>query len=193
MREVEAGSVAESHLEQVTQASDLAAAMTSRLLTLSRNETPVLRNLDVNAVVADLETMLRRLIGVRVLLVTDLDEPLPLASADPNQLRRLLVNMAVNARDAMPDGGILTIETRHAPGEGIVELNIRDNGTGMDAEVRSRLFEPFFTTKPEGKGTGLGLSAVQTIVTQSGGWIEVDSELGRGTTFSIGLPTAHAA
>ena len=109
------------------------------------------------------------------------------------QLRRLLVNLAVNARDAMPAGGVLTIETRHAAGEGVVEIAIRDTGTGMDEEVRTRLFEPFFTTKPVGKGTGLGLAVVQTIVRQCGGWIEVDTEPGRGTTFSIGLPTAEAA
>ena len=95
-------------------------------------------------------------------------------------MRRLLVNLAVNARDAMPTGGVLTIETRHAAGEGVVELNVRDTGTGMDDEVRARLFEPFFTTKPAGKGTGLGLAAVQTIVAQCGGWIEVDTAPGAG-------------
>jgi signal transduction histidine kinase len=191
--EVEAGSVVEAHLQQVTQASDLGAAMTSRLLTFSHCESPVLRHLDVNEVIGALETMLRRLIGADVTLVTDLDGPLPDVSADPNQLRRLLVNLAVNARDAMPEGGVMTIETRHAAGEGVVEINVRDTGTGMSDEVRSRLFEPFFTTKPDGKGTGLGLAAVQGIVTQSGGWIEVESQLGRGTTFSIGLPTTEAA
>jgi signal transduction histidine kinase len=99
----------------------------------------------------------------------------------------------VNARDAMPTGGVLTIETRHAAGEGVIELNVRDTGTGMDEEVRAHLFEPFFTTKPAGKGTGLGLAAVHRIVSQFGGWIEVDTQPGMGTTFSIGLPTAEAA
>jgi signal transduction histidine kinase len=191
--EVEAGSVAEAHLQQVTRASDLGAAMTSRLMSFSRCETPTPRPLDVNEIVTDVETMLSRLIGERIRLVTDLDGSLPPVSADANQLRRLLVNLAVNARDAMPAGGVLTIETRHAPGQGVVEINVRDTGTGMDEEVRSRLFEPFFTTKPEGQGTGLGLAAVQGIVTQSGGWIEVETEPGRGTTFSIGLPAAAAA
>ena len=149
--------------------------------------------MNVDAVVLDVEVMLRAMIGARVRLVMDLDGELPEVSADPNQLRRLLVNLAVNARDAMPSGGVLTIETRHAQGEGVVEIHIRDTGTGMDEEVRARLFEPFFTTKPAGKGTGLGLAAVQTIVTQCGGWIEVDTEPGQGTTFSIGLPTAEAA
>ena len=90
-------------------------------------------------------------------------------------------------------GGVLTIETRHASGEGFVDFTVRDTGLGMDENVRARLFEPFFTTKPIGKGTGLGLAAVQTIVSQCGGWIEVYTEPGLGTTFSIGLPTAEAA
>jgi signal transduction histidine kinase len=144
----------------------------------------------VDEIVVDVELMLRGMIGTRVRLVIDLDGALPAVSADPNQLRRLLVNLAVNARDAMPAGGVLTIETRH--GDGVVEIHVRDTGSGMDEEVRARLFEPFFTTKPPGKGTGLGLAAVQRIVTQCGGWIEVDSQPGRGTTFSVGLPTAEA-
>jgi signal transduction histidine kinase len=193
LAEVEAGSAAEAHLRQVMQASDLGAAMTSRLLSFSRCEKPAPRRLNVDAIVLDVEVMLRGMIGTRVRLVMDLDGALPAVSADPNQLRRLLVNLAANARDAMPAGGVLTIETRHAAGEGVVEINVRDTGTGIDEEVRARLFEPFFTTKPVGEGTGLGLAAVQTIVTQCGGWIEVDSKLGLGTTFSVGLPTAEAA
>ena len=193
LNEVEVGSAAEAHLKQVTQASELGAAMTSRILSFSRCDKPAPRRLDVDAIVLDVEVMLRGMIGKRVRLVMDLDGALPAVSVDPNQLRRLLVNLAVNARDAMPTGGVLTIETRHAAGEGVVELAIRDTGTGMDEEVRARLFEPFFTTKPVGKGTGLGLAAVQTIVSQCGGWIEVETEPGLGTTFSIGLPTAEAA
>jgi two-component system, cell cycle sensor histidine kinase and response regulator CckA len=177
----------------VTSASDSGAAMTRRLLSFSRCEQPAPRQLNVDAVVLDVEVMLRGMIGTRVRLVMDLDGALPQVCADPNQLRRLLVNLAINARDAMPSGGVLTIETRHVVGEGTVELNVRDTGTGMDEEVRERLFEPFFTTKPAGKGTGLGLAAVQTIVSQCGGWIEVDTAPGEGTTFSIGLPTAEAA
>jgi two-component system, cell cycle sensor histidine kinase and response regulator CckA len=191
--EVTPGSAAEAHLQQVTQASELGAAMTSRLLSFSRHEPPAPRRLNVDAVVLDVEVMLRGMIGTRVRLIMDLDGALPAISADPNQLRRLLINLAINARDAMPTGGILTIETRHAAGEGVVELNVRDTGTGMDEAVRARLFEPFFTTKAAGKGTGLGMAAVQRIVTQCGGWIEVDTEPGLGTTFSIGLPTAEAA
>jgi signal transduction histidine kinase len=191
--EVESGSAVEAHLRQVTSASDSGAAMTRRLLSFSRCEQPAPRQLNVDAVVLDVEVMLRGMIGTRVRLVMDLDGALPQVCADPNQLRRLLVNLAINARDAMPSGGVLTIETRHVVGEGTVELNVRDTGTGMDEEVRERLFEPFFTTKPAGKGTGLGLAAVQTIVSQCGGWIEVDTAPGEGTTFSIGLPTAEAA
>jgi two-component system, cell cycle sensor histidine kinase and response regulator CckA len=190
--EVEAGSAAEAHLLQVTQATNLGAAMTSRLLSFSRCEKPAPRRLDVDEIVVDVELMLRGMIGTRVRLVMDLDGALPAISADPNQLRRLLVNLAINARDAMPTGGVLTIETRHAADEGVVEINIRDTGTGRNEEVRAHLFEPFFTTKPPGKGTGLGLAAVRTIVSQCGGWIEVDTEPGLGTTFSIGLPTAEA-
>ena len=193
LSEVEVGSAAEAHLKQVTQASELGAAMTSRLLSFSRCEKPTPRRLNVDAVVLDVEVMLRGMIGTQVRLLMDLDGALPAVSADPNQLRRLLVNLVINARDAMPRGGVLTIETRHAAGEGVVEINVRDTGVGMNEEVRARLFEPFFTTKPPGKGTGLGLAAVQTIVTQCGGWIEVDTEPGMGTTFSIGLPTAEAA
>jgi signal transduction histidine kinase len=190
---LEPGSPAKAHLQQVTQAIALGAAMTSRLLSFSRCEPPSPRQLDVDAVVHDVEGMLRGMIGTRVRLAIDLDGALPAVSADPDQLRRLLLNLAVNARDAMPSGGVLTIETHHAPGEGVVEISVRDTGTGMDDEVRARLFEPFFTTKSAGEGTGLGLAAVQRIVTQCGGWIEVDSELGVGTTFSVGLPTAKAA
>ena len=193
LSELEAGSAAAAHLQQVTKASELGAAMTSGLVSFSRCEKLTPRRLNLDAVILDVEAMLRAMIGTPVRLVIDLDGKLPEVSADPNQLRRLLVNLAVNARDAMPAGGVLTIETRHATGEGVVELNIRDTGMGMDEEVRARLFEPFFTTKPAGKGTGLGLAAVQTIVTQCGGWIEVDTAPGQGTTFSIGLPTAEAA
>jgi signal transduction histidine kinase len=190
---LEPDSPAKAHLQQVTQATALGAAMTSRLLSLSRSETLAPRELNVDAVVLDVEGMLRGMIGTRVRLAIDLDGALPAVSADPDQLRRLLLNLAVNARDAMPSGGVLTIETHHAPGEGVVEISVRDTGTGMDDEVRARLFEPFFTTKSAGEGTGLGLAAVQRIVTQCGGWIEVDSELGVGTTLSVGLPTAKAA
>jgi signal transduction histidine kinase len=193
LAEVEPGSAAAAHLQQVTEAADRGSAMTRRLLTFSHHDAPEARQVDANEAVVGLETMLRQLLGARIRLVTDLDGPLPKIATDPNQLRRLLVNCAVNARDAMPDGGVLTIQTRHAADERNVVLNIRDTGTGMSAEVRARLFEPFFTTKPDGQGTGLGLSAVQGIVTQSGGWIEVDTEPGRGTTFSIGLPAAAAA
>jgi signal transduction histidine kinase len=193
LSEVEVGSGVEGHLKQVLQATELGAAMTSRLLAFSRYEKPAPRLLDVDEIVVDVELMLRGMIGTRVRLVLDLDGTLPAVSADPNQLRRLLVNLAVNARDAMPTGGVLTIETRHTAGQGVVEINVRDTGAGMNEEVRARLFEPFFTTKPPGKGTGLGLAAVQRIVTQCGGWIEVDTEPGLGTTFSIGLPTAEAA
>ena len=135
LSELEAGSAAAAHLQQAMKASELGAAMTSGLVSFSRCEKLTPRRLNLDAVILDVEAMLRALIGTPVRLVIDLDGKLPEVSADPNQLRRLLVNLAVNARDAMPAGGVLTIETRHATGEGVVELNIRDTGMGMDEEV----------------------------------------------------------
>ena len=191
--ELPQSSPARLHLEQVRRAADDGAAMTRRLLALGRCGEPDLRELDVNEVVRDVASMLRRLIGERIRLETLLDPQLPAVRADPSQLRRLLVNLAVNGRDAMPGGGVLTIATRFERTEGAVEISVRDTGFGMDAEVRERAFEPFFTTKREGAGTGLGLATVRGIVAESGGRIEVDSSPGRGTTFSIALPPAAAA
>jgi two-component system, cell cycle sensor histidine kinase and response regulator CckA len=186
-------SPAQIHVEQALKAVEHGAAMTNRLLSLSRCGEPEPRELDVNEIVLDVGSMLRRLIGGQIRLETELDPLLPRISADPNQLRRLLVNLAVNARDAMPHGGVLTIGTRFARHQELVEISVRDTGLGMDDAVRERAFEPFFTTKPEGEGTGLGLATVHGIVTQSGGSIAVDSTPGQGTTFSIGLPAAAAA
>jgi CheY-like chemotaxis protein len=145
---------------------------------------------DLNAVVAETERMLRRLIGEDVILTTTLALDLGRVRVDPGQLEQVLMNLAVNARDAMPRGGKLTITTRNVarPGGEAVQLSVTDTGSGMDAGTRARLFEPFFTTKEPGKGTGLGLAVVHGIVTQSGGQIEVDSEPDRGTTFRIELP-----
>jgi two-component system, cell cycle sensor histidine kinase and response regulator CckA len=189
--EIEPGSPAQAHLSEVVRACDRGAAMTARLMAYSRSGQGDPHELDVSECVRGVVPMLQRLLGPQIELVTNLDPGLPCVAVDPNQVRRLLVNLAVNARDAMPDGGVLRIATR--PRRDGVELVVSDTGTGMDEEVRHRVFEPFFTTKPEGAGSGLGLATVHGIVTGSGGRIAVESAPGAGTTFSIALPTAVAA
>ena len=195
-------------LLEIKKAADRATSLTRQLLAFSRRQVLDPRVIDLNAVVADLENMLRRLIGAHIALVTDpaLRPPLPRVRADVGQLEQVIVNLAVNARDAMPDGGTLTIRTGEAeltdadcrdhpdfdmrPGRYVV-MSVSDTGTGMDAATQARMFEPFFTTKGPGKGTGLGLATVYGIVKQSGGYIAVASEPGKGTTFRIYLPSVE--
>jgi len=176
-----------------------AAALTRQLLAFSRRQVLEMRVLDVNSVVAQMEKMLRRLIGEDIDLVTVPAQDLGCVRADPGQLEQVLLNLIVNARDAMPRGGRITIETASViggaedgpagspPGPHTV-LAVSDNGCGMDPETLSHIFEPFFTTKGRDRGTGLGLATVYGIVTQSGGHIAVESEPGRGTVFRIYLP-----
>jgi PAS domain S-box-containing protein len=193
-------------VRKIIEVAERAAALTRQLLAFSRKQILYPRVIDLNIMLTNLENMLQRLLG------EDLDLDLDLASgpaavrADPGQMGQVIMNLAVNARDAMPRGGRLLIATalvhldgdqsRETPGVPpgpYVKLTVRDNGVGMDPETRAHVFEPFFTTKEVGRGTGLGLSTVYGIIRQSGGYLEVESELGRGTTFQIYLPRIGAA
>ncbi len=181
------------HAEEVKRAAERAAGLTRRLLAFSRRQVLQPRVLDLNAVVEDMRMMLCRLIGEDVELITSLDLALDPFRADPSQVEQVIVNLAVNARDAMPGGGTLTIETANIDDPVLgpcVALTISDTGVGMSDEARQNLFEPFFTTKGLG-GTGLGLSTVLGIVEQSGGTIDVETAPGSGTTFRILLPRAE--
>ena len=188
-------------VEEIKRAGERAAALTQQLLAFSRRQVLQPKVLDLNDVVSHMEKMLRRLIGEDVELRTVLGTGLGSVKADPGQIEQVIVNLVVNARDAMPGGGELTVETSDAKldkeflrehpsaSEGqYVCLAVSDTGVGMSAEVKGHLFEPFFTTKGKGKGTGLGLSTVYGIVNQSMGHIAVDSEIGRGTTVRVYLP-----
>ncbi len=200
--EAKAGSRLQERLHKILDQTQRAARLTAQLLAFARRQVLQPRKIDLNALVEEetglLQTMIGEQIEVRTLPAPDLH----VASADPTQMEQVIMNLCLNARDAMPNGGQLTIETRNIeiraeschlyayskPGTYVL-LRVSDTGTGMDSATSERIFEPFFTTKGVGKGTGLGLATVYGIVKQHGGFINVESELGRGTTFQVFLPS----
>ena len=198
--------VALDYVHEVREASERASSLTNQLLAFSRRQVTMPRIVDLNELVRNIDKMLRRIIGEDIRLDIRVDPALPAVNVDPSHIDQVIMNLAVNSRDAMPGGGTLTIETAHVdlteqyaashidlgPGS-YARLTVSDTGSGMDAATRVRIFEPFFTTKEKGKGTGLGLSIVYGIVKQNGGEILVYSEPGQGTAFKIYLPAAQGA
>jgi two-component system, cell cycle sensor histidine kinase and response regulator CckA len=201
LADLDSGDRRRDDLLEVRKAAERAAALTRRLLTFSRTQSIQLKPVDVNGVVNGLEILLRRTIGEHIELTFSLEPRLQAVQVDPDQLEQVVLNIALNARDAMPDGGELRFTTalvdvdaawarQHppmTPGR-YVRLGIADTGIGMPPEVQARIFEPLFTTKPAGQGTGFGLATVYAIIKQSGGFIWVSSAVGRGTVFEIYLP-----
>jgi signal transduction histidine kinase/ActR/RegA family two-component response regulator len=199
-----AGDPMTARVDQIKKAAQRAAALTRQLLAFSRKQVIEPRVLDLNALLAETDNMLRRVIGEDVELITVQGQDLGRIKADPGQIEQIVMNLVINARDAMPQGGRLRIETansdldaayvRQHPGAragSYVMLAVSDNGVGMDAEIQSHIFEPFFTTKETGKGTGLGLATVYGIVKQNLGYIWLSSEPGKGASFLIYLPRVH--
>ena len=192
-------------VQSIQQAADRAATLTRQLLAFSRKQLLELKVVDVNTVISDMERLLRPLIGENIALITRLSPDAGRTRADAGQLEQVIMNLVVNAKDAMPEGGKITVQSsdvtvrqnfrehRFIQPARYVVLSVSDTGHGMDKETQSRIFEPFFTTKEKGKGTGLGLSTVYGIVKQSGGYVFAQSEPGAGTTFYIYLPRVEDA
>ena len=201
LNQIQEGDPCRENIEEIKGAAERAAELTNQLLTFSRRQILDMKVLDLNTIVRGLEKMMGRIIGEDIEMFTVLDDHLGRVKTDPAQIEQVILNLVVNARDAMPAGGKLAIETANVglddtyarthigvtPG-GYVMLSVSDTGCGMPPEIKELIFEPFFTTKEEGKGTGLGLSTIYGIVKQSGGNIWVYSEQGRGTTFKVYLP-----
>ncbi len=205
LEQLGAGHPARADVEEIQKAGERASSLTHQLLAFSRRQMLQPQIVDLNAIVGNVDTLLRRLIGEDIALASHLGVPLDFVSVDPGQVEQIILNLAVNARDAMSTGGQLTIETRNLllddayvaahPGASQgphVMLAVFDSGAGMSAETMSHVFEPFFTTKSRGEGTGLGLATVYGIVKQSGGSIAVSSELGRGSVFRVYFPRTSA-
>jgi PAS domain S-box-containing protein len=206
LRALEPGHRARARVDEILKAADRAAGLTRQLLAFSRRQVVQAKVLDLKDVVHALEPMLKRILGEDIRLVTWFAPDDVVVSADPGQLEQVVMNLAINARDAMPRGGRLTIHIARArldeafarshPGARAGEyalLEVSDEGTGMDAATLSRIFEPFFTTKGVGRGTGLGLSTVYGIVRQNGGYVDVESAPGAGSTFKVYLPEVEGA
>ncbi len=203
---VQGAEPASKYVEEIVKAAERAGSLTRQLLAFSRKQILQPKIVNLNDIVHDMEKMLRRLIGEDIILDSKLNDDVKQVKADPGQMEQVLMNLAVNARDAMPTGGRLTIETsnvyldeiyaqKHQPvltGH-YVMFAMSDTGTGMDEDTKSQIFEPFFSTKEKGKGTGLGMSTVYGIIKQSGGYIWIYSELGHGTTIKIYLPQVDQA
>ena len=206
LRQLESGDSRRKNAEQIEKCASLAAALTRQLLTFSRKQVIEPRVLELNSVVGNTERMLRRLIGEDIEFQTELDPAAGHIKADLGQIEQVIMNLALNARDAMPNGGRLTVSTANvtidearrkslpdlSPGEYVV-LAVADGGIGMTEQVKAHLFEPFYTTKPAGKGTGLGLATCFGIVKQCSGYIEVRSAVGKGTTFKLYFPQVREA
>ena len=204
LEQIEDGSSLRADAIEIQKAAGRAAALTRQLLAFSRKQVLDTRSIDLNEIVREMEPMLRRLIGEHIRVELRLASTLGAVKADAGQLEQVVLNLAVNARDAMPEGGSLTVETSEMTltetmrgGHGVIpgpyiSLAVRDTGCGMDRATRARVFEPFFTTKEQGRGTGLGLSTVYGIVKQSEGYIWCDSAEGEGTTFTVLLPHVPA-
>jgi two-component system, cell cycle sensor histidine kinase and response regulator CckA len=205
-KEIDPTSAGHARLQEIQKAADRARWLTAQLLIFGRREALELQVMDPNAAVAELRELLEHLIGEDIVLLTELSPALGRVRSDRGLIQQVIMNLAVNARDAMPEGGTLRITTenvevheisatRHAgvpPGR-YAMLTVSDSGTGMDAATSAHIFEPFFTTKEPGKGTGLGLAVVQSVVAQSGGYVTVQSEPSQGSTFRIYLPLVDEA
>ena len=186
--------------EEIRKAGEQGAGLIQQLMAVARQRTIEPQLFCLNDVVCEIHDLLTRLIGENIELVTDLAADLGLVKMDPAQVQQIILNLVLNARDAMPDGGRISLQTRNSQGPGPerdgqkgdceswITFSVSDSGCGMDSETRSRLFEPFFTTKKPGRGNGLGLATVHRIVTEECGTIEIESEIGRGTRVVVNLP-----